>query len=83
MSISIIKSKIIKKLNVLDKEGLTRLNQSLDMFIQTQKDNTEWKNLSPVLKAKIDKSILQLENGESIPFETAMKKIRKKYGINE
>ena len=82
MAASVLKNKIIKKLDSLGDKELKQVNDSLEMFIQSQSDDTEWKDLSPEIKKRVDKSIKQLDQGQFIPYETAIKKIRKKYGLN-
>ena len=83
MSTAILKKKIIKKLDNLDKEELGRFDNMLDMLIDTRNDDTNWENLPEEIKKRIDKSLAQADNGKLIPAGKVIAQIRKKFGLNE
>jgi signal transduction histidine kinase len=83
MNIQAEKLHLIQQLVQVDDENLLQAIKNLLEFglkRQSESHTDFWEELTEEQKAKVESSILQLEDGHGIPHEEVMSALRKKYG---
>jgi len=79
MTVSDLKLKIFRQIDVLEKDRLEELYGVLMNYINGQKNLDEWDKLTEEQKQGLIDSIGEIEAGKGIPHSEVMSRLRKKY----
>jgi predicted transcriptional regulator len=81
MNIKTLKSEIYQKLDELDEQGLSEVNDMVTAYLKQTDEEAEWDALPDEDKAAIDEGIQQIERGEFYTHEEVMERIHRKFGF--
>ena len=79
MSVSDLKLKIFRQIDVLEKDRLEELYGVLMNYINGQKNLDEWDKLTVEQKQGLIDSIGEIDAGKGISHSEVMSRLRKKY----
>jgi hypothetical protein len=79
MTVSDLKIKIFRHIDSLEKSKLEEFYRILLNYINEQKNESDWDNLTIDQKNGILEAIDEIESGKGIPNKTVLTKFRKKY----
>ena len=79
MTVSDLKLRIFRQIDLLEKGKLEEFYGILLNYINGQKDISDWDKLSTIQKNGILEAIDEIESGKGIPNNTVLTKFRKKY----
>ena len=79
MTISDLKLKIFRQVDLLEKNRLEEFYGLLINYINGRKDIGDWEKLTEEQRQGINDAIEEIDSGKGIPHEKVMAKIRTKY----
>jgi len=79
MTVSDLKLKIFRQIDSLEKNRLEEFYGLLLNYMNSKKDISEWKRLTPVQKQGLIDAIDQMDSGKGISHNDVIDKLRKKY----
>lgn len=74
-----IKSKIIKQIEDLDSDTLTKLQGIIQNLLNEKKDLSDWASLTYAQKEGIKQAIDQVNDGQGMDSSQVVSKFKKKY----
>ena len=77
-----IKEKILSEIDSLPAQEQQTVLGIVENYIHNKADETEWNQLPPAWKTRIEESLEQANAGQFILHEDAISYLRKKYGLN-
>jgi predicted transcriptional regulator len=86
MNIKTLKSEIYQKLDELDEQGLSEVNDMVTAYLKQTDEEAEWDALPDEDKAAIDEGLEQAEKGMTVPYDEVRERIHKKlsqYGLSD
>jgi predicted transcriptional regulator len=81
MNIKTLKSEIYQKLDELDEQGLSEVNDMVTAYLKQTDEEAEWDALPDEDKAAIDEGIQQIERGEFYKYEEFRQIIRTEFNL--
>jgi predicted transcriptional regulator len=81
MNIKTLKSEIYQKLDELDEQGLSEVNDMVTAYLKQTDEEAEWDALPDEDKAAIEEGIQQIERGQFYTHEEVMERIHRKFGF--
>lgn len=81
MDIKTLKSEIYQRLDELDEQGLTEVNEMVIAYMKKTDEDAEWNALSDEDRAAIEEGLEQVEKGMTVPFDEVMERLNKKFGF--
>lgn len=86
MNIKTLKSEIYQKLDELDEQGLSEVNDMVTAYLKQTDEEAEWDALPDEDKAAIEEGLEQAEKGMTVPYDEVRERIHKKlsqYGLSD
>jgi predicted transcriptional regulator len=81
MDIKALKSNIYQKLNKLDEQGLTEVNEMVTAYLKKTDEDAEWNALSDEDREAIEEGLEQVKQGQTVSHEEVMERIHRKFGF--
>jgi predicted transcriptional regulator len=81
MNIKTLKSEIYQKLDELDEQGLSEVNDMVTAYLKQTDEEAEWDALPDEDKAAIEEGLEQVEKGMTVPYEIVRERLNTKFGF--